>query len=240
MAANGDIFLGSVFLKSLRDQRKAILGWGLGLAGLAYLTILLFPSIGSNPEFDQLFKQAPQLKGFLGDVAAFDTLEGFVTSQFLSFIPVILAIYVVMAAAGTINGEIESGTMDFLLAHPRPRARVAFEKYLALLASLVLICLVIGLGMWLGRHHYRAERIVWNVDASRDRYRPPHIAVRVDCFCARLRPSGTRYSDWGGCGAGCGGFYTEWPRSAGREPAALPRVDHLLPLRSQQAFLVRP
>jgi ABC-2 type transport system permease protein len=150
MSANGSIFFGSVFLKSLWDQRKAMLGWGLGLAGLAYLTLLFFPSIGSNPEFDELFKQMPQLKGFLGDVGAFDTIEGFVTSQFLSFMPVILTIYMVMAAAGTITGEIESGTMDYLLAHPVPRWKVALEKYLALLVALVLICIMIGLGMWLG------------------------------------------------------------------------------------------
>jgi ABC-2 type transport system permease protein len=148
--ANGSVLFGSVFAKSLWDQRKAILGWGVGLAGLAYITLLAFPSIGSNPEFDQLFKQVPQLQGFLGDVAAFDTIEGFVTSQFLAFMPVILTVYVVMAAAGTITGEIESGTMDYLLAHPLPRWRVALEKYLALLAALVLICLIIGLGMWLG------------------------------------------------------------------------------------------
>ena len=148
--ANSGIFFENVFLKSLWDQRKAILGWGLGLAGLAFITLLAFPSIGSNPEFDQLFKQLPQLKGFLGDVAAFDTLEGFVTSQFLAFMPVILTIYVVMAATGTVTGEIESGTMDYLLAHPLPRWRVALEKYMALLVALVLICLIIGLGMWLG------------------------------------------------------------------------------------------
>lgn len=150
MRPNGNIMLDNVFLKCLRDQRKAILGWGLGLAGLAYLTLLFYPSIGSNQEFDQLFKQMPQLQGFLGDVASFATLEGFVTSQFLSFMPVVLTVFIVMAAAGTITGEIESGTMDFLLAHPLPRARVAFEKYMALAGSLVLICVLIGLGMWLG------------------------------------------------------------------------------------------
>ncbi len=144
------IFFSTVFLKGLRDQRRAILGWGLGLAGLAYLTLLFYPSIGANSEFDQLFEQIPQLQGFLGDVASFSTLEGFITSQFLSFMPVVLAVYIVMAAVGSVTGEIESGTMDFLLAHPLPRWRVALEKYAALAGALVLICVLIGLGMWIG------------------------------------------------------------------------------------------
>lgn len=149
MWPNG-VFLRSVFLKSLRDQRKAILGWGLGLAGLAYLVMLLYPAISADKQFDLLLQQMPQLKGFFGDIISFTSLEGYVTSQLLSYMPAILSIYLVLAAVGTITGEIESGTMDFLLAHPVPRWKAALEKYAALVAALLLICLLVGLGLWLG------------------------------------------------------------------------------------------
>lgn len=142
--------LRNVFLKSLRDQFKAILAWGLSLASLAYLTMLFYPTIASSNQFDELLKQMPQLQSFLGDVASFTTIEGYVTSQLLTYTPVILSIYVILAYVGSITGEIETGSMDFLLAHPLPRWRVALEKYAAVALALVAICLILGLGMWLG------------------------------------------------------------------------------------------
>lgn len=142
--------LRNLFLKSLRDQSKAILGWGLSLAALAYLVMLFYPTIATMTQYDQLLKQMPQLQGFLGDVASFSTLEGYVTAELMAYTPVILAIYVIWAYVGTITGEIESGSMDFLLAHPLPRWRVTLEKYAAIMVALVAICAIMGLGMWLG------------------------------------------------------------------------------------------
>ena len=143
-----------------------------------------------------------------------NTVEGFVTSQFLSFMPVILTLYVVMAAAGTVTVEIESGTMDYLLAHPVPRWRVALEKYLALLVAVLLICLLIGLGLWMGGSHYRAEHFFRHVDAGGFRYRSANAALCHHCFRACVRAAGARYPYWGNCGAGCGGLYLERPGPA--------------------------
>ncbi|MCX7680478.1 MAG: ABC transporter permease [Anaerolineae bacterium] len=144
--------LRSVFLKTLYDQRKAILGWGLGLSSLAYLTLLFYPSVQRAGEFyDQMLRSfPPEALAFLGNIRSFATMDGYMTGSLLSYLPLVLAIYAIGAAVGLITGEIESGTMDVLLAHPIPRWQVVLEKYSALFAALAAICLIFGLSMLAG------------------------------------------------------------------------------------------
>lgn len=140
----------NVFLKSFRDQFVPVAAWGLGLAAMAYILILFFPAMDALGELDQLLAEFPQLAGFLGDVASLTTLEGYVTSQLLAFMPVILSIYGILAAVSMVTGEVDTGTIYFLMAHPVSRERVIVQKYLALVLSIVVICLLMGIGLWLG------------------------------------------------------------------------------------------
>jgi ABC-2 type transport system permease protein len=141
----------SVFQKTLRDQLVAVLGWGLGLGVVAWLSVLLYPAIGDQfKAYDELLKSMPAVTSFLGNVATLGTLEGYIVYGLLSYVPLVLGFYSVLAAIGMIGGEIESGTMDFVLMHPVPRWRVAVEKIAALTLSLVLIGLLLGLGLWVG------------------------------------------------------------------------------------------
>ncbi len=144
--------LRSVFLKTFYDQRKAILGWGLGLGALAYLTLLFYPSVQKAGEFyDQiLLALPPEALAFLGNIRSFTTMDEYMTGSLLSYLPLVLAIYAVGAAVGLVTGEIEGGTMDILLAHPISRWRVVLEKYAALVAALAAICLIFGLSMLVG------------------------------------------------------------------------------------------
>ncbi len=140
-----------VFQKTLRDQLIAVLGWGLGLGCVAWFTVVLYPSIGPQfSAYDELLKNMPAVTAFLGNVATLGTLEGYIVYGLLSYIPLVLGFYAVLAAIGEIGGEIESGAMDFTLMHPVPRWRVAAEKAVALAIGLAVIGLLLGVGMWIG------------------------------------------------------------------------------------------
>jgi ABC-2 type transport system permease protein len=152
MARTGNGYLlHSVFLKSLRDQFKSILGWGVGLAALAWMTLIFYPEVSKLGQgFNDLLKSMPYLGTMLGDVDSFTTIGGYVTSQLLSYMPLLLGVYGMMVATSTITGEVERGTIDFLLAHPIPRWRVILEKYAAMLVAILAICLLLGIGMAIG------------------------------------------------------------------------------------------
>ncbi len=46
--------LRNVFLKSLWDQRRSLIWWGIGFAALTLITVLFYPSFSDMPEFNDL------------------------------------------------------------------------------------------------------------------------------------------------------------------------------------------
>jgi ABC-2 type transport system permease protein len=132
----------SIWSKSLRDYRVAILAWGLGLgvlmaAGLAEAT----------PTVITAFASLATLFRFLGDPYAIQTPEGFITFRWMgAFLPLLLSFWPILAGARLVRGEEERGTLDVLLATPQARARLLLSKVGALCSALILIAVLFALG----------------------------------------------------------------------------------------------
>ncbi len=139
--------LRSVFLKTLYDGRRPILGWSLGLGALGLFVVLFYPSVKeAGAYYDQMLQLMPrEYLVFLGNITSFTRIDGYMTASLLVYLPLVLAIYAIGLAVGLVTGEVESGTMDLLLAHPLPRWRVVLEKYAAMATALFAICLIFGL-----------------------------------------------------------------------------------------------
>lgn len=144
--------LRSVLLKTLYDERKAILGWSLGLGALGLFTVLFYPSVKeAGAYYDQILQLMPrEYLAFLGNITSFTRIDGYMTASLLVYLPLVLAIYAIGLAVRLVSGEIERGTMDLLLAHPLPRWRVVLEKYAAMAAALLAVCLIFGLLLLVG------------------------------------------------------------------------------------------
>ncbi len=136
----------TIWSKSLRDYRVAILSWGIGLGllmtvGLATATSVVLAGVASL---------AP-LFHFLGDAYAIQTPEGYVTFRYLGIVlPLLLSIWSILAGAGLVRREEERGTIDVLLATPQPRSRLLLEKIGALGTALFLIAVLSALGIMAG------------------------------------------------------------------------------------------
>jgi ABC-2 type transport system permease protein len=143
--------LRNVFLKTLRDQTMAIVYWGLGVGSLAFLTQLLFPALSVNDALGKLMSSLPEgFMAFLGDVKSVGSMEGYMTYSLTVYLPLVLCIYSIAAAIGMVTAEVETGTMEFLLAHPVPRWKILLEKYAALAVGVLAIGMQIGVCMAIG------------------------------------------------------------------------------------------
>src|SRR3989304_5752380 len=119
--------------KTLRDGRRGLLWWSLGLAGLAGITVLTYPAIRDMPGLDELMEGLPE--ALLALIGENDLLSpaGYLNSQlFGAIVPLLFIFYGVGAGAGAIAGEEENRTLDLLLANPVGRTRVVVEKALAM------------------------------------------------------------------------------------------------------------
>ncbi|MGH2508073.1 MAG: ABC transporter permease subunit, partial [Ktedonobacteraceae bacterium] len=132
----------SIWSKSLRDYRVAILSWGIGL-GLLMLTIFA----SATPAVLDLYISLAASFRFLGDPYAVQTPEGYATVRLLeAFFPLLLSIWPILAGARLVRGEEERGTLDLVLATPNARARIILEKLAALVIALLLIAVCFTLG----------------------------------------------------------------------------------------------
>jgi ABC-2 type transport system permease protein len=137
---------GSIWSKTLRDYRVAILAWGLALA--------LFGAIDfaeSTPTTIATFGSLAPLFRMLGDPYQIQTPEGFITWRIMElFVPLAISFWPILAGARMVRGEEERGSMDVLLSTPQSRARLLLSKLGALALAVILIGLLFALGLIAG------------------------------------------------------------------------------------------
>jgi ABC-2 type transport system permease protein len=134
----------AVFLKTLRDLRWQVVWYGLGLAALAAVVVYIYPSY--QQQF-QDFEIPEALRALVGD-ADFASPEGFLATEFFSWVPILGVIFAIMAGTAALAGEETEGTLDLLLAQPLSRRRLALEKMAGIAVGTLLIVAITGAG-WL-------------------------------------------------------------------------------------------
>ncbi|GHO55453.1 ABC transporter permease subunit [Ktedonobacter robiniae] len=134
----------SVYLKTLREARIAILGWGLGLGLLMYVVLSAVPSLVNTPQARAALVSLSSSYAWLAEPIAVDTPGGYATFKY-GFTILIIAIWPLLVCSRLLRGEEERGSMDVLLSLPRGRVRIALEKLAAMWTALLGIGLLIGL-----------------------------------------------------------------------------------------------
>jgi ABC-2 type transport system permease protein len=139
--------LGTVFAKTLRDQRRSYLWWLLGFVGSVLLYASVWPSVSANAaDLNDYVAKLPEVIRNLVGTAGFATPEGYLQSEIFSFIaPILLLVYVIGAGARATAGEEEAGSLDVLLSTPVRRRRVVLDKFDAMVVGAFGLVVV----MWL-------------------------------------------------------------------------------------------
>jgi ABC-2 type transport system permease protein len=108
--------LRNVFLKSLRDQRRALLGWSVGLVLVVLLEAALWPSVRDMMNLDEFLANYPEPMRELFNLEEFVTGTGFFNAELYSLLlPILFLVYGIGRGARAVAGEEEAGTLDVLL-----------------------------------------------------------------------------------------------------------------------------
>ena len=124
---------GSVFAKTVRDSRRAtiIIAAFLGLVfiGVARAITAEFNTPESRAEIEALVAAVPPiLQGMAGKVVNVGTLGGYLQYKYGVFFPLVVSLWSILALSGTLAGETQRGSLEFVLVTGRSRRRVALEK----------------------------------------------------------------------------------------------------------------
>jgi ABC-2 type transport system permease protein len=146
----------SIYLKTLRDFRIAILGWGAGMGLLLYAILAAVPSLMTTPQARASLVSLASSFAWIADPIAVDTPGGYATWKY-GFTILIIAIWPLMACSRLLRGEEERGSLDTLLSLPRGRGRVALEKLSAVWTALLGMGLIIALLAFAGNQTAHAN-----------------------------------------------------------------------------------
>ena len=122
---------------SMRTQRRAAIGWGIGLAAVATMYAAFYPSITQS---------AAQLEGYMQNLPEavrnligvdYTSPAGYLRAELFALLgPILFLVYAIGAGARAVAGEEEARSLDLLLATPLTRSQIVRDKAVALLAAM--------------------------------------------------------------------------------------------------------
>src|SRR5260370_17716735 len=107
----------SIYLKTLREFRIAILGWGAGMGLLLYVVLAAVPSLVATPQARASLVSLGSSFAWIAEPIALGTPGGYVTWKY-GLALLLMAIWPLMACSRMLRGEEERGSLDTLLSMP--------------------------------------------------------------------------------------------------------------------------
>jgi ABC-2 type transport system permease protein len=102
-----------------------------------------FDTPQSRAELENLVNAVPPiLQGMAGKVVNVGTLGGYLQYKYGVFFPLVVSLWSILALSGTLAGEAQRGSLEFVAASGKSRRRVALEKLSGHVLMLGLACLV--------------------------------------------------------------------------------------------------
>ncbi len=132
------------------------------LTGAVVLSVLIavfgafmlafFPSVqASGAAIEEYVKNLPPALRTLFGVESMTSVGGFLAVELYQFIWVLLlGVYLAYRAASLIAGDVETRRIDLLLATPVSRSRILYERFTALVPTVLLVNLVTVPVIYLG------------------------------------------------------------------------------------------
>lgn len=129
-----------LLIHEIRSRWRAILGWGVGLILFGAVYISIFPGI-----FEQL-QSLKDLSVYKLVGMRLGSVEGYMASVVLVYIPILLCIYCIIASTSALAGEEDNGTLELIVTMPLSRWQILTAKAIALSVVVLFIMIIASIG----------------------------------------------------------------------------------------------
>ena len=130
-----------VLLQELRFRRNGIIGWGVGVALLPLIYIGLYPQMEDQMEAFEEILELPLYQAF---GMSLTDLESYIASTVILLVPILITIYAIINATGTLAVEEDDGKLELIVTLPIPRWQIVATKATAVGIALFLILLIVA------------------------------------------------------------------------------------------------
>jgi ABC-2 type transport system permease protein len=143
---------GSIFGKTMRDSRRAVLVvsllLGITLIGVSSAIVGEFNTPDSRDGLVNIVNAVPPiLQGLAGKPVNVGTLGGYLQYKYGTFFPLIVSLWSILALSATLASEARRGSLEFVAATAPSRRRIALEKLFAHLAGVTITVLVVYISL---------------------------------------------------------------------------------------------
>jgi ABC-2 type transport system permease protein len=138
---------GSIFGKTLRDSRRAVIVVAVLLAllliAVSNTIVAQFATPESRAELAAIVAAVPPiLQGLAGKPVNVETLGGYLSYKYGYFFPLIISLWSIIALSGTLAAEARRGSLEFLAVTGKPRRWIALQKLSGHLVGLTIVMVV--------------------------------------------------------------------------------------------------
>ena len=144
--------LRNAYFKSIRDLRRPIVWWSLGLSLYAFVIVLFYPSFQDIPDLNEILGDEDSIvRAFIGNVEDITSPEGFLTTEMLSFtLPLLFIVFTLWLGTSFLAGEERRGSLEVLLSQPVRRTTMLLQKFAAIVTGTAALAVVVFIGTLVG------------------------------------------------------------------------------------------
>jgi ABC-2 type transport system permease protein len=125
--------------QELSFRRNAIIGWGLGLCFFPIVYLGIYPQVAEE------MQGLADLEIYQAMGVSLGSLEDWIGSVIILFVPLLTGIFAVINGTGTLAGEEEDGRLEMIVTLPLPRWQIVTAKAIALNISTFIILVIVSL-----------------------------------------------------------------------------------------------
>lgn len=146
------VFLHPLYTKTLRDRRRGIAGWCLGVAAIVAVQMSVYPSVRSSADdWQNLIDNLPDAFQKILRMVDYSTGAGYLSAELMTFVmPLIFIGLGASWGARLTTEDEEGGTADLLLSLPVRRNAIVSTRLAAVFTVLGATACTMGVSLAVG------------------------------------------------------------------------------------------
>lgn len=138
--------------KTLSDQRRTYLSWGMGIVAICAVQLWVYPTIKeASAGIAQLIDSYPDALKAIFRMQDYTSGPGYLGTELFSLmLPLIMIAVGAATGARTTAQEEEDSTADVLLALPISRTNIVLSKLVANLIAIIFLGIICFMTIWVG------------------------------------------------------------------------------------------